>query len=224
MDRAGLIDRLLFDDRTGTLVEEFFNPQNSFEGDLLHTLPYNDLKRITIGDLFAVTMLDVRVSPLGVRRLIYDPTISGEISKLLRSIPSDVDLWNAPELVVPESNAYALWQLLQRRGTAIGPVTSAKLLCRKRPRLVPIFDRVVERIIGKSSTSTWEFFATYLQDDSRLLRLDQLRPSSLIESFTPLRLLDITLWMWGSQGRAAKRTRGRAGAPEAGWEELLVGG
>src|ERR671918_572867 len=88
-----LVDSLLFHQASEELVASFFDPNSSFEGDLLHTLPGNDPYSITLEDLFAVTMLDVVVGPRGVRRLLFDQPTRHQATELLRKIPLDVDIW-----------------------------------------------------------------------------------------------------------------------------------
>jgi hypothetical protein len=49
------------------LVAAYFNPVGNFAADTFDTLGTNSPGRITIDDLLAASMLDVRVMPLAVR-------------------------------------------------------------------------------------------------------------------------------------------------------------
>lgn len=219
--RGELIDSLLYDESSPELVGSFFNPDNSFEGELLHVLPGNDSYSITLEDLFAVTMLDVGVAPRGVRRLLFDKSIRHQTAGLLREIPVDVDIWEGGRHLRTGGPADRLWHLLQRRGDRIGPVTAGKLLARKRPRLIPIVDSVVESILDVAPRDNWGIFHEYLQSEDRRKRLTLLRPKQVEESVSLLRTLDVVLWMWGSQARDTKKVRTGLGLPAEGWAALF---
>ncbi len=205
------IDQIIEHPATAKLIATFFDEGSAFEGNLLERIGTNDPLAITTDDLLAITMLDVQVKPRGVRRLIFDASVSSEISSLLAQIPSDVDIWNGRELLASGGKTWELWTLLQRSGHGIMAVTAGKLLSRKRPRLVPILDRVVEKIIAVNKSDQWDFFVSYLSDSQRRNRLASLLPSDLNPVVSTLRLLDVSLWMWGSEGRSAKKARQEAG-------------
>lgn len=219
--RGELIDSLLFHQSSPELVDSFFDPNSSFEGDLLHTLPGNDPYSITLEDLFAVTMLDVVVGPRGVRRLLFDQPTRHQATGLLRKIPLDVDIWEGGNHLQTGGPANLLWHLLKREGDRIGPVTAGKLLSRKRPRLVPIVDSVVESILGVAARGYWNVFRDYLQSEDRRKRLALLRPKDVEEAVSLLRVLDVVLWMWGSQARGTKKVRTNLGLPAQGWTALF---
>lgn len=65
------------------------------------------------------------------------------LNGLLKGIPADLDLDLAgPEVVGPDSAASHAWhQLFEIKG--VGWVTAGKLLARKRPRLIPVYDQLV---------------------------------------------------------------------------------
>lgn len=215
-----LLNTLLHHERTPQLVAAFFDPNGPFEGDLLHSLPGNAPHEITIEDLFAITLLDVRVAPPGVRRLLYDSETKAQVHDLLSVLPTGVDIWHGQHWLRPEGEAHQLWRKLQREGDRVGPVTAAKLLCRKRPRLIPIIDEVVEGIIAVPSSLHWTLVQEIMQSDDRREVLISLRPSWISPEVSTLRLLDVTLWMWGSQARATKLVRRRLELPVDGWRAL----
>ncbi len=216
-----LVDSLLSHQASGELVASFFDPDSSFEGDLLHTLPGNDPYTITLEDLFAVTMLDVVVGPRGVRRLLFDQLTRHQATGLLQKIPLNVDIWEGGNHLQTGGPADQLWHLLVKEGDRIGPVTAGKLLSRKRPRLIPIVDRVVESIFGVAARGYWNVFHDYLQSEDRRMRVALLRPKRVEESVSLLRILDVVLWMWGSQGRDTKSVRTSIGLPAQGWTALF---
>jgi hypothetical protein len=130
------IDSILKLNVTPRLLVAFFDEEGPFEGGLLHALPGNEPSSLTLEDLFAVTLLDVRVWPPGVRRLLFDDRIRAEIEDLLRYIPVCEDIWVGSVDFSDKGAAWKLWSLLQRRGDNIDDVTAGKLLARKRPRLI----------------------------------------------------------------------------------------
>ncbi|MEP7738883.1 DUF6308 family protein [Nocardioides sp. 31GB23] len=79
----------------------------------------------------------------------------------------------------------------------VGPTTASKLYARKRPRLRPIYDSVVARVIG--TEQIWEPLRAYLQDcpdlhgDLISLRTD----AGLPDAVSPLRIFDVVAWMEG---------------------------
>jgi Family of unknown function (DUF6308) len=100
--------------------------------------------------LLAVTMLDVRVPPLAVRQLLCGE--ANEISLLLADVPASVPLWRATDAVL--SNASKVWELL-RNHRGIDWVTAGKLLARKRPMLIPVYDSVIKGAL-RPSGSFWK--------------------------------------------------------------------
>jgi hypothetical protein len=82
----------------------------------------------------------------------------------------------------------------------VGATTASKLLARKRPRLRPIYDTVVARVIG--SQQIWEPLRTLLCAQPELHeRLHGLRQQAgLPEAVSPLRVFDVVAWMEGKYG------------------------
>ncbi len=213
ISRWDLLDNLLYHEQSPALVASFFNPSAAFEGDLFHTIPGNDLYRITLEDLFAVTMLDMRVRPLGVRRLLHHQPTIDRATALLQEIPVDVDIWEGIDHLQPGRPADQLLRLLPREGDGIGPTTAGKILARKRARLIPIVDGVLERVVDARARDLWVVVGNYLQSAERRARLVGLRPPTLTLEVSDLRLFDIVLWMWGSQGRSTRKARLSLGLP-----------
>jgi hypothetical protein len=206
------VDDIIFDPRTQSLINVFFDDTSGFEGNLLERIGQNHPTNVTLDDLLAITMLDVGAGPLGVRRLIYDAGISKQITSLLKVIPPDADVWNPPNGVFgSHGKAEQLWKLLQKPGTRISGVTAGKLLARKRPRLIPIVDRVVKRVIDVNRKDQWDFFVSYLSQPPRQQQLIALMPPNLQPEVSVLRLLDVAIWMWESQGIAAQVARQKVG-------------
>lgn len=162
------------------------------------------VNRITADDLVAVSFLSVDIkgrAAIGVLEKHAD-----EISELLRQIPVDVDLWKADigTLNSAESAEYKLWNLLRghTHGTTwgIGPTRASKIMARKRPRLIPIYDSVVHPLMGlQNSGAQWTTWHAALTDETGLPeRLNRIRKESEApEYLSALRVMDIVLWMHG---------------------------
>lgn len=89
-----------------------------------------------------------------------------------------------------------LWHLL-REQVHVGWVTSGKLLARKRPRLVPVYDEFVKCAMGKPGNFWTALRGALRHDDCRLLRdIGTLKETSAIPpAVTELRTLDVAVWM-----------------------------
>ncbi|MET7549752.1 DUF6308 family protein [Streptomyces sp. NPDC005479] len=152
--------------------------------------------RFTAEDLVAVQTLSVTV-PAPVALDLLEGPLGTQLSELLRGIPSDTDLSDADASVVADgSPASRAWCLLEDQ-YKIGWVIAGKLLARKRPRLLPVYDRVVRCALGHPP-SFWTDLRTALRKDDAALhhRLLGLRQSAgLPETVSALRVADVAVWM-----------------------------
>ncbi|MFI2609741.1 DUF6308 family protein [Kitasatospora sp. NPDC018619] len=172
----------------------------------------------TADDLVAVTMLSVSVRPRGAVDLLTDP--DGHWHRLLSAIPRDArleDPASAP-LIAPGGPAAELWDRLAdphrtRPGKpeGVGTVVAGKLLARKRPHLVPVYDARVKALFRRPAVDTtfWSALAEALRADGGAFRarLAELRAQAGIgEDIGVLRVLDVIAWM--HQGEAAPAASG----------------
>lgn len=102
-------------------------------------------------DLYAVEALNVQI-PFAVGKELLDGQLGRDISAHLREIPTDAELGirTARELVADGGHPDQAWQLLNNRNkkTGIGWVIAGKLLARKRPKLIPVYDSIVSCQFG----------------------------------------------------------------------------
>ncbi|MFK4687233.1 DUF6308 family protein [Streptomyces pristinaespiralis] len=152
--------------------------------------------RITAEDLVAVQTLSVTV-PAPVALDILEGRLGVRLSGLLQAIPRDIDMVDADALVVADgSPADQAWHLL-RDQPDVGWVIAGKLLARKRPRLVPVYDRVVRCAVGRPPSFWLALHAALREDDAALHRqLLKLRQAAgLPETVSALRVCDVAVWM-----------------------------
>ncbi|MDQ0826939.1 hypothetical protein QFZ60_003112 [Arthrobacter sp. B2I5] len=156
--------------------------------------------RITAEDIIAVACLSVHLpAPASVEVL---GNKADDIAELLSEIPNvnleDIPLKEHDIYFGEGSAAFRLWSLL-RRQDGVGPTTASKLMARKRPGLIPIYDSVVARVTGfRNSAGTWRAWHDALSNDEALKdRLQQLRELVQLEGISLLRVLDVVLWMDG---------------------------
>ncbi|MEU1884633.1 DUF6308 family protein [Micromonospora rifamycinica] len=152
---------------------------------------------ITADDLVAVELLGVRVPPRSALDLLQGP-LGERVGVELARIPVDVALGTdkAYPLVVAGGAADTAWRAL-RDADGIGWVIAGKLLARKRPRLVPVYDAVVS-CAYRTGTGFWEWLHGRLREEDGVLgqRLRALHEKAgLPEAVSPLRVLDVVFWM-----------------------------
>jgi len=154
---------------------------------------------ITAGDIVAVSTLSVDVPAHASISLLGSD--AGCVTSLLRDIPVGLDLVDAEETdIAPTSAAGRLWTFL-REDVRIGRTTTSKLMARKRPQLIPIYDSVVALELGlKGSKGHWAWMREVLLADGgalnrRAVGLQDTPGAGPLVS--PLRVFDVVVWMHG---------------------------
>jgi len=157
----------------------------------------DDPNQFTAADLLAVQCLSVTV-PIEVAIDLLEGDLGLQIGDLLAKINSDTDLGtgDSRSLVDDGQEADQAWKLLKRQDD-VGWVTAGKLLARKRPRLIPIWDNVVRCAFGRPK-SAWIWLDHMLREkDGMLLQLlsKAREDGELTEQISLLRTLDVVVWM-----------------------------
>lgn len=157
-----------------------------------------DANRFTADDLVAVSFLSVAVPPKAAWELLAGRP--DDFNNLLQDVGAD-DLSDVDPSVINESwPAWRLWcELRKLRG--VDWVIAGKLLARKRPRLIPIYDRVVKTVTG-GDRNYWKPLCRALQADNKALyqRLAQLHLEAGLPQAVPLlRVFDVIAWMEGQE-------------------------
>ncbi|MFC8496010.1 DUF6308 family protein [Streptomyces sp. NPDC057235] len=163
--------------------------------------------RITAEDLLAVQTLSVTV-PAPVALDILEGPLGVQLSDLLQAIPKDIDMADADVSVLADgSPADQAWNLL-RDQYRVNWVIAGKILARKRPRLLPVYDRVVRCAVGRPP-SFWLALHTALREDNAALHRQLLtlrRAAGVPETVSALRVCDVAIWMGHqAEGHACPR-------------------
>ncbi|MFE2944924.1 DUF6308 family protein [Streptomyces sp. NPDC059255] len=163
--------------------------------------------RFTAEDLVAVQTLSVTV-PASVALDILEGRLGVRLSGLLQAIAWDIDMVDAEADVLAEGSADQAWHLLCAQH-GVDWVIAGKLLARKRPRLLPAYDRVVRCALGRPRPSFWLALHAALRADDRalhrqLLALRQI--AGVPETVSALRVCDVAVWMGHrAEGHACPR-------------------
>jgi hypothetical protein len=198
--------RILRDDQALADLRTYFNmaapcDPPPYTGARFDTLdgggPRPDIRdKMTAADLLAVQCLNVTV-PAPVSLDLLDGHLGIQVSALLRHIPATLALGEpgTRDHVLDSSPADQAWHLLDAR-EGVGWVIAGKLLARKRPHLIPVWDRVVRCAMGYPEKA-WLWLDELLGQNERLAeQLDQLHHLARLPDLVPrLRVLDVIIWM-----------------------------
>lgn len=154
---------------------------------------------LTAEDLVAVSMLSVRVDGRAALELLVHRR--ERLSELLAKIPTDVRLGQlAPDDLGDGWPVRALYgEISSVHG--LGATITTKLMARKRPHLVPVFDAVVDVELSLVQQRLWGPLHAWLVADghSNERQLARIREASGIgDDVSLLRVFDVLTWMVGS--------------------------
>ncbi|MGI8723414.1 MAG: DUF6308 family protein [Geodermatophilaceae bacterium] len=163
---------------------------------------------ITTDDLLSLSLLSTPVPGRAALELLDRQRRRFE--RLLEDLGPDRDL--AAEHSVSEdyfAPAWALWRALNDL-PGMGPTRVSKLMARKRPKLVPIFDNVLAGTVFAGSANHWEDLWTGLRESGQALQLrllDVRERAGLDPSISALRVFDVCAWMDGTKNGDIAVTR-----------------
>jgi hypothetical protein len=159
-------------------------PRETFAGTMFDSLGPSAGDEFTVSDVAAVSLLDVRFSPKEM-----------------------FDLWDPAAPLVALRSLYGALKAIP----GVGRTKASKLLARKRPSLAPISDSVVDAVLDTAGWTHLETLATVLRERADLrAKLSDLAAGQV----TPLRALDIAVWMLGSRSTAARLARSQVAKVE----------
>lgn len=170
--------------------------------ELTHAGPSHP-DRFDITDVASLSLLSVTLNGQMAHELTKNDEESNQLARVLAREP-DRDLGELTADQVKSLNSdkglNPAWKTI-RHIHGVGPTRTAKLLARKRPRLIPIWDSVIARVLGLPTTeSYWIRFHTALTADESSLdkRLAELaQKAGVAERYSRIRVLDILAWMYG---------------------------
>ncbi|MBM7502338.1 hypothetical protein JOD52_003178 [Brachybacterium muris] len=177
----------------------------------LTTTTSSDPNRIDIADVASLSLLSVTLKPEAVGHLIGNVEVSEKLERHLSAQP-DRDLATLTPVeaeALEAGNLNDVWNLIQQ-ANGVGRTRTSKLLARKRPRLIPIWDSVIAEVLDlPTSKDMWKIFhAALTQEGEQTLddRLGELAlKAGVAERYSRLRVLDILAWMYGkNKGLASK--------------------
>lgn len=154
---------------------------------------------ITAEDIAAVLCLGVNIPGDAVVKLLE--CNKSQISELLGQIPVNVSLWDSDqaEVEAKSSASNKLWNELKSIH-GIKAVKVSKLMARKRPRLIPIYDRRIQAALKLSSaTGYWTIYRNLMlasvNGKPLYEGLQELVAASKVgPNVTALRACDVILW------------------------------
>lgn len=183
-------------------LRAYYQPNGSYAGNTFLTVEPNDPWQITSSDLFAISLLNVKVGPREARRVLESPT-NQQASSALQGIPVDADLTTASDEVWRAAERF-YWLLKPLLGTNAW-VTRSKLCARKRPPFFPVRDSVVtvKRLrLGTSPVTDWAAYKHLITDQAIQDGLKKVTHEVTNHSSEgleivdpPLKVLDVLLWM-----------------------------
>ncbi|WP_229076629.1 DUF6308 family protein [Actinoplanes sp. DH11] len=161
--------------------------------------------RITGDDLIAVEGLSVEI-PAEARRDLIDGPLGASIGSRLAEIPTAVPITDprAALLLRPGGDADEAHKELKaaryvhrRRDLTLGHVIAGKLLARKRPELIPVYDSRVKCQLGRPAEFWLPLHQRFAGDGGALsAALTDARVAAGVADLTSdLRALDVVLWM-----------------------------
>jgi Family of unknown function (DUF6308) len=198
VDDAGVKERIeahLDHAASGRLARYFFGPKPSTGRRFERFAGGGDRPEVahhfTAEDFVAVSMLSVQIP--GASAIEILETKAEDLNELLTLIPAELDLWDAERnMIGRESPTWILWRELARVHQ-VGEPTASKLLARKRPRLVPVYEPVVAEALG-DPYDWWAAYHAALQHGLLRDRLEEIRAQSNVGSdISLLRVLDVAI-------------------------------
>ncbi|SFW63930.1 DUF6308 family protein [Amycolatopsis australiensis] len=155
--------------------------------DIANTVTEADV--LALNFLSITSLADVAIDTT----MTYAYQIRGLLEQIPANLPMHATAWSAYERDAP---AHRLWNLFRRCGGSHRPVTASKLMARKRPRLIPVYDSRVRAVLRAPHSEwhcLWSWFHT---DPTRIAAVEALRTEAGgIEDISLLRCLDVVLWM-----------------------------
>lgn len=168
-----------------------------------HHLENSDRFVISERDLLAMTTLSVEI-PARAALWILSKEGQDKTSVILRDIPVNADVWDpaVKEAFADDGIVMDLWRLLGQANRPIaktggglsGTTKRSKIMAAKRPRLIPVLDRVVKGTLPKTENS-WTAIQDVLKVEKNRKALQKALDLKVVpSSVSLLRRIDIVIW------------------------------
>jgi hypothetical protein len=199
--------KVLRDDRSVADLRDYFNidhPRDRprYPGARFESLGDGGARdevrdKITPWDLLALQCLSVTM-PIPVGLDLVEGSLGRDISCQLEQIPTNVVLGEpgARSHVHNGSPADQAWWCLKSE-FGVGKTIAGKLMARKRPCLIPVWDDVVKCAFGKPDDA-WLWLDDLIRQPDGVLkaRLDELHQEATLSALVSrIRVLDVVVWM-----------------------------
>lgn len=158
----------------------------------------------TAEDLLAVTMLGVRIEKYHALEILHYR--ASELNDLLRKIPIRLGLQDpeAASHIAKGGPAWTLWDAIcdiepRPEDNRIGPVAAGKLLARKRPHLLPVYDSRIKLVLSRPRVDNqwWHDLHDLLVNDVSLVQeLESVRSRAGAGDMSLIRVFDMMCWMF----------------------------
>jgi hypothetical protein len=191
-------------DVAGALEKYFSETGKGFTGSQFESLiKDSDPFVISERDLLAMTTLSVDI-PARAALWILSKEGQDKTSTILRDIPVDTDIWDPAvnEVFADDGKVMDLWRLLgqanwpiAKTGGGLSGITKrSKIMAAKRPRLIPVLDRVVKGTLPKTENS-WTAIQDVLKVEKNRKALQKALDLKVVpSSVSLLRRIDIVIW------------------------------
>jgi len=198
---------------SGALSSYFHGTHRTFSGSLFDSFGGGGDRpevenRITRDDVLAVAAVNAAMPAAVACQLLSEP-VSGRLAAWLRRLPTDVDLWDAEDGTL--ATAAEAWEEIRSiheaaRNTTGDPWAAGnKLLARKRPRLIPLYDAKVRRVVDLAEGASWwlslrEAMRVDGEDNEVRDRVCSAMHEAGVRYVSVLRGLDVILWSYATSG------------------------
>lgn len=196
-------------------LERYYDVHGGYAGATFASIEPNDPHDVTGADLHALSMLAVTVGPAATRRVIDDGPLRAALLDALHAVDPSTRMADATAADLEAAwNLYGVAKAALADPTTASPsdpwVTAAKLVARKRPRLLPVRDSKVRSLLGledrRDGRLEIQAIRALIVDVDVAAAIDDAAHAAETRAQAegrhcafdtePLRLLDAALWMY----------------------------
>lgn len=198
---VGRMLAVLRHEETPAWVARYFDHDSDYAGALFETYEPTNPSALAPADLVAITVLSVTVGPRALRKV--EQRLGDLNNCLSRHRNADQHLADATDDdLAPMFEASAILRGID----GIGPTTASKILARKRPHLIPIYDSMIGEAYGHPNRldgiQAGQWWVTYREcirhpEINEAIRAARDRASETSPDaalVSDLRILDVATW------------------------------